>query len=196
MCKCINVQVCKCASVQMCKCEECKCTNVQMCIYANVHVCKYASMQDCLPMQSLNVCRFFSVSTRLMAIGLVLIQVFLFMNVQKQLNLLKCHGCRPVFTSLIFILCQTSWNFLRIHHHRGTIYTQVHPPFRPSVHHKGVVSEKQQSIRNKTTVGRQFFDASPHLFEGMCSSVPSVRPFVTIKENHKYCCFEPGKSLW
>ena len=63
MCKCVSV---KSASVQVCECaymHRCKCANVQ--------VCKCASMQESQPMQSLNVSRFFSVSTRLMAIGLV-----------------------------------------------------------------------------------------------------------------------------
>ena len=44
---------------------------VQVCKCANVQVCKCASMQECQLMQSLNVSQFFSVSTRLMAIGLV-----------------------------------------------------------------------------------------------------------------------------
>ena len=51
ICKCVNGQVCKCASMQM---------------------CKYANLQVRRPVQSQNVCLFFSVSTRLMAIGLVL----------------------------------------------------------------------------------------------------------------------------
>ena len=35
-------------------------------------MCNYANLQVCQPVQSLNVCQFFSVSTQLMAIGLVL----------------------------------------------------------------------------------------------------------------------------
>ena len=61
-----NVQVCKCANVQVWKCAS-----VHVCIRANVQVCKCASMQECQPMQSLNVSWLFSLSTRLMAIGLV-----------------------------------------------------------------------------------------------------------------------------
>merc|ERR1712023_374598 len=74
-CKYGNVQVCQGVNVQMCKCEEYKCANVQVCKRENVQICICASVQMCKyasqPMQSLNVSRFFSVSTRLMAIGLV-----------------------------------------------------------------------------------------------------------------------------
>ena len=45
---------------------------MQMCKFANVHVCKCTNLQVCQAVPSLNVCQFFSVSTRLMAIGLVL----------------------------------------------------------------------------------------------------------------------------
>ena len=92
MCKCANVQVCKCESVQMCKCEECKCANVQ--------VCKCASMQECQPMQSLNVSRFFSVSTRLMAIGLVFSQD-------------SVSSCRAITTLLIIIVLLFSALYLQ-----------------------------------------------------------------------------------
>ena len=82
MYKCANVQVCKCASVQISKCanEQCesvqkyKCANVQVCKFASMQMYKYANLLVCRPVQSLNVCLFFSVSTRLMAIGLVLKQ--------------------------------------------------------------------------------------------------------------------------
>ena len=60
------MQVCKCASMQMCKDA-----NVQGCQCARMQMCICASMQECQPMQSLNVSQFFSVSTRLVAIGLV-----------------------------------------------------------------------------------------------------------------------------
>ena len=82
MCKYANMQVCKCASMQMCKyanVQVCNCAsmqmfnyaNVQVCKCANVLICKYANLHVCQPVQSLNVCQFFRVSTRLMAIGLV-----------------------------------------------------------------------------------------------------------------------------
>ena len=67
VCKYASVPVCKCASVQMCKCA-----NMQVCKCASVQICKYANLQVCQPVQSLNVCQLFSVSTRLMAIGLVI----------------------------------------------------------------------------------------------------------------------------
>ena len=72
--KCATVPMCKCANVQQCQCAivpMCKCASMQICKFENVHVCKCTDLQVCQPVKSLNVCQFFSVSTRLMAIGLV-----------------------------------------------------------------------------------------------------------------------------
>ena len=66
MCKCVNMQLCKYATMQLCKG-----VNVQVCKCASMQMCKWANLQECRPLESLNVCQFISVSTRLMAIGLV-----------------------------------------------------------------------------------------------------------------------------
>ena len=97
MCKYANVQVYKCASMPMCKYANvhwkspsmpmCKNANVQECqcvkCKSSVRVCKcscnYANLQVRRPVKSLNVCLFFSVSTRLMAIGLVSILARIFL---------------------------------------------------------------------------------------------------------------------
>ena len=51
--------------------KTCKYANLQECKFASMQMCKYADVQVCQPMQSLNVCQFFSVSMQLMVIDLV-----------------------------------------------------------------------------------------------------------------------------
>ena len=161
MCKYANVQDCKCARVQLCKC---------------------ANFQVCQPVQSLNVCQFFSVSTRLMAIGLVKL----------------CGGSVRLIllpVKLLFPLPPTPSGLPSVVHYQSTISTTASTvtTVTTSIFAVSVCTTSSTPPSFFSLVGRfrmkielsprvefplavsftSFLDAPSHLYKRVC---PSVRP--------------------